>query len=187
MSPGGHAVTTAAVCGAAWWLTRSLPGSEAFGLVGGLGAGGFFIDVDHAVDYLVFEPHPRELTVGAFLRHYLEARVKRAVLVLHSYELFVLLGLLAFWLDALSLWGYLFGALMHLGLDIARNGECRPRSIAAFYSFGYRLVHRFDADRMLGPAIELRAPRNVWAAVLRGAHPPVGEALQEPTSSTVIG
>ena len=85
MSPGGHLVTTLAACGATAVVTGSLT------LTVGVAAGGFLIDVDHAVDYVFFD-RQRDLRPGAFLRYYLEGRVQRAVLVLHSYELFALLG-----------------------------------------------------------------------------------------------
>jgi len=78
MSPGGHLVTTVTACAAAAATTESWP------LVAGLAAGGFWIDVDHAIDYVVFE-RQRDLRPGAFLRYYLEGRVRRTVLALHDY------------------------------------------------------------------------------------------------------
>ncbi len=156
MSPGGHLLTTAAACAAAAALTGSLP------LTAGIAVGGFLIDVDHALDYVLVERQV-DLRPAAFLRYYMEHRVRRVVLVLHSYELFALLIALAWWLATPLLWGYLLGALMHLSLDIRFNGESTPRSIGAFYSFAYRLAHRFDARVLLGegtPAV----PRTFWAA-----------------------
>jgi hypothetical protein len=44
MSPGGHLVTTLAACAAGAAYSHSWP------LVAGIAAGGFLIDVDHAVD-----------------------------------------------------------------------------------------------------------------------------------------
>src|SRR5712691_11982645 len=122
MSPGGHLVTTVAACAASVVLTRDLPMADTIALAGGIATGGFLIDVDHAIDYVLVE-RQRDLRPGAFLRYYLEGRVRRTVLVLHSYELFVLLGLLAWRLDLLPLTGYLMGALMHLALDLVFNGE----------------------------------------------------------------
>jgi hypothetical protein len=138
-------VTTAAACAAVGYATGSLP------LAAAVGAGGFLIDLDHAVDYVVFE-RQRDLRPGAFLRYYVEGRIRRAVLVLHSYELFAALALLAWLTEATLLSGYLVGALMHLGLDIIFNGRVTPYSIAAFYSFTYRAWHRFDASTLLGIA-----------------------------------
>lgn len=88
MSPGGHLGTTVlAGCGAAM-VTGSLP------FTAGVVAGGFLIDLDHLADYLVIE-RQRDLRPGAFLHFYLEGRARRVVLILHAYELFGLLGLIA--------------------------------------------------------------------------------------------
>jgi hypothetical protein len=176
MSPGGHLVTTAAACVAAATLTESLP------LTAAVFAGGFLIDVDHAVDYVLFEKQ-RDLRPGAFLRYYLSGRVQRAVLVLHSYELFALLGLAAWWTDSLLLWGYLMGALLHLSLDLIFNGEYMPRSISAFYSFGYRLAHRFSMPSLLGIRDEFAVPANFWSAFFRGAKPPAARETAIPAGS----
>ncbi len=90
MSPGGHLVTTAIACAGIYAGTGSLA------LVAGLAAGGFLIDVDHIFDYVVFE-RQRDLRPSAFLKYYLEGRVRLVVLPLHSYELLAVLTLLA-WL-----------------------------------------------------------------------------------------
>jgi hypothetical protein len=162
MSPGGHLITTAAACAASMAYTGSLE------LTAVIAAGGFLIDLDHAVDYVLFE-RQRDLRPGAFMRYYLDGRIRHAVLVLHSYELFGLLGLLAWWTDALPLWGYLLGALMHLGLDVSFNGKYSPYSIAAFYSFSYRMAHGFRAEELLGRTTELRVPGQFWTAFFTGA------------------
>ena len=155
MSPGGHLVTTTAASAATAYATGSLP------LAGAVFAGGFLIDLDHVADYVVFE-RQRDLRPGAFLRYYVEGHIRRAVLVLHSYELFVALAALAWWTQSILLSGYLVGALMHLALDIVFNGRITPYSIAAFYSFTYRLAHRFDAQALLGIA-ERAQGGSFWA------------------------
>ena len=170
MSPGGHLLTTLAACAGSAFLTRRLPQAQSLALTAGIAAGGFLIDVDHGLDYLVFEGQ-RDLRPGTFLRYHLERRMKRVVLALHSYELFAGLGFLAWWLDVPALWGYLMGALMHLALDITFNGELIPRSISAFYSFTYRLAHRFDAVALLGPPGGVAAPEHFWPAFFMGAVP----------------
>lgn len=161
VSPGGHLVTTVLAASGVAAATGSLP------LTVGVAIGGFLIDVDHLADYLVIE-RQRDLRPRAFLRFYLEGRARRVVLVLHSYELFAFLGLMAWWQASLALCGYLMGALMHVAFDVVFNGKLTPRSIWAFYSFGYRLAHRFDAVALFG-----RDPRDVpassWAAFFVGA------------------
>ena len=169
MSPGGHLVTTAAACATAAVVT----GDAAF--TAAVAVGGFLIDVDHAVDYVLFE-RQRDLRPDAFLRYYLEGRTQRLVLALHSYELFAVLALAAWWSGAAGLWGYLTGALMHLALDLAFNGEMTPKSIVPFYSFGYRLAHRFDAHALLGPVDAGPAPAGFWTAFFQGVRPVDGTA-----------
>ena len=97
MSPGGHLVTTALACAAVY------AGTESVALTAGLAAGGFLIDVDHAVDYVLFE-RQRDLRPGSFLRYYLDGKVQRVVLVLHSYELLVLLAAIAWLTNVEWLW-----------------------------------------------------------------------------------
>jgi hypothetical protein len=156
MSPGGHLVTTAAACAVA-------AVHQQWGLAAGLAAGGFWIDVDHAVDYVVFEGQ-RDLRPGAFLRHYTEGRMHRAVLVLHSWELFALLVALAWTTGVSWLVGYVAGGLMHLVLDLVYNGRYTPYSIVMFYSFIYRAAHRFDATRLLGESPPRPAAHGFWHA-----------------------
>ena len=162
MSPGGHLVTTAAACAATAALTGNVT------LTAAIAVGGFLIDVDHAVDYVLFE-RQRDLRPGVFLRYYLEGRTRHFVLALHSYELFALLALAAWWTGAVWLWGYLAGGLMHLALDLLVNGELTPRSIVPFYSFGYRLAHRFDAAALLGHPNTAPSPAGFWMAFFQGA------------------
>jgi hypothetical protein len=161
MSPGGHLLTTFAAC------TAAAVATESWALTAGIAVGGFLIDVDHAFDYVVFD-RQRNLRPGAFLRYYLEGRVRRLVLVLHSWELMTLLAVVAWMMPLPWLVGYLLGASMHLALDLAFNGEVVPRSILAFYSFSYRAAHRFDARALLGVPLRPAGDR-FWAAFFRGA------------------
>ena len=164
MSPGGHFVTTALACAVA-----AATGSPALAV--GVAVGGFFIDVDHAVDYVLFD-RQRDLRPAIFLRYYQEGRAQRLVLALHSYELFTVLAGLAWWLQAPWLVGYLIGGLMHLALDIAFNGKLTPRSIWAFYSFVHRACHGFSARVLLGEPRRNPASRHFWVDFFRGSAPP---------------
>ena len=163
MSPGGHLVTTAVASAA----TGIATGSPA--LAAAVAAGGFFIDIDHFVDYVLFE-RQRDLRPSAFLHYYVDGHVRHAVLMLHSYELFAVLLALAWWTGSALLSGYLVGALLHLALDITFNGRITPYSIVAFYSFTYRLVHRFDAVQLLGIA-EHPTTAGFWTTFFRNAPP----------------
>jgi len=71
-------------------------------------------------------------------------------------------------IDSLWLAGYLAGAVMHLALDIAFNGRLTPKNIFAFYSFGYRLAHRFDAEALFG-STRLIVPESFWRSFFLGA------------------
>lgn len=161
MSPGGHAATTVVASAAAVLLSGSLPLATAVAL------GGFFIDIDHAVDYVLFNGQ-RDLRPAVFLRYYLEARPDRVVLALHSWELFALLAAIAWWTGWPLLWGYLGGAAMHLLLDIAFNGQLIPTNIVAFYSFAYRAAHGFNGAALQGPR-DRAVPGKFWAAFFKGA------------------
>lgn len=156
MSPGGHLLTSLGAGAVAAALGAPLA------LTAGIVVGGFLIDVDHALDYVLVE-RQRDFRPHAFLRYYMGGQVRRVVLVLHAYETFVLVAALAWWLQATALWGYLLGGLMHLGLDLRFNGAQTPRSIVAFYAFSYRLAHHFDTARLLGTG-DRPLPRGFWAA-----------------------
>jgi hypothetical protein len=56
-------VTTLAACAATATATGSVP------LTLGVAAGGFLIDVDHALDYVLFDGQ-RDLRPASFLRYY---------------------------------------------------------------------------------------------------------------------
>ena len=133
------------------------------------------------MDYVAFE-RQRDLRPGVFLRYYLEGRTQRLVLALHSYELFALLALAAWWSGAVWLWGYLAGGLMHLALDLIFNGELTPRSIVPFYSFAYRLSHRFEAQALLGDLETAPSPFAFWAAFFQGVTP-----AHRAAPSTLVG
>ena len=142
MSPTGHLLTTASVC----VFSHALGGSAQ--ITTGLFLGGFLIDVDHYFDYVVFEQQ-RSLNPMRFLDYYLECKLKRAILILHSYELMAMLWLLAALTHNRLLIGYLGGAMMHLALDIYFNGQHTLREPFYFYSFLYRRSKRFLASRMI--------------------------------------
>ena len=169
MSPGGHLVTTVAACAASVVLTRNLPMADTVALASGIAVGGFLIDVDHAIDYVLVE-RQRNLRPSVFLNYYVEGRMHRTVLVLHSYELFAVLIAAMLWLNCLPLTGYVLGALMHLTLDLMFNAELTPRSIAAFYCFTYRAAHRFETVALLGSP-DLRPPSAFWTTFFAGAQP----------------
>jgi hypothetical protein len=162
MSPGGHLVTTALACAAAYAGTGSVE------LAAGLAAGGFLIDLDHVFDYLVFE-RQRDLRPSAFVRYYLEGRCRRVVLLLHSYELFASL-LLTAWLSHRDwLWGYVFGMALHLPLDIIFNGRLVPGGLVRFYSFACRARAGFLAERFADASRLAPLEEGFWVSFFMGA------------------
>jgi hypothetical protein len=161
MSPGGHLVTTAATCAVVYAGT----GSPA--LTAGLAAGGFLIDVDHVVDYVLFE-RQRDLRPGSFLRYYVNGRAQRVVLVLHSYELLVLLAAIAWGTGIEWLWGWVFGMLLHLPLDVIFNGKFASSGLVHFYSFIVRARAGFRADRFTDRARRPVPDDAFWSAFFKG-------------------
>ena len=123
--------------------------------------------MDHVADYLLVERR-RALTPAAFLRDYMEGRARRTVVALHSYEVFLVLAALAWWLDSTWLAGYLAGGAMHLVLDIGFNGRLTPRSIFAFYSLGFRWARDFDAEALFGSEPRI-VPAGFWRSFFLGA------------------
>ena len=189
MSPGGHLVTTVLACGAVYGVTGSSP------LTAGLAAGGFFIDVDHVLDYVLFERRFR-FSPRAFLRHYLEGRARRLVLILHSWELMGLLALTALMTGSVWLWGYVLGMALHLPLDVKFNGRMTNQSLVPFYSFVYRWRRGFLSSRLIEQKPLARLHEGFWVIFFRGARlrnpqvhsvhqPPLAErVLRSPASST---
>jgi hypothetical protein len=169
MSPGGHLVTSAIACAAVYAGTESLP------LTAGLAAGGFLIDVDHVVDYVLFE-RQRDLRPGSFLRYYLNGKAQRVVLVLHSYELLVLLAAVAWYTNVDWLWGWVFGMLLHLPLDIVFNGKFASGGLVHFYSFIVRARAGFRADRFTDRPRRPVSAESFWAAFFKAGQVEDGAA-----------
>jgi hypothetical protein len=143
MMPGGHLATSLALSGVAYAFTGSLE------LAAACIAGGFLIDVDHYLDYLVFERQWRRPSPVDFLRYYFRYSPKKLVLPLHSAELMTLL-LVVMWVRPMPwLIGYWLGALMHLILDVLINGENALRRPVLFYIFSYRASKAFAAGELL--------------------------------------
>jgi hypothetical protein len=145
MMPGGHLATSVALSAAAWTST----GSPA--LAAGCLAGGFLIDCDHYLDYLLFEGQWRRPGPSSFLNYYFSRVPLRVVLPLHSLELMSVLAVLCYVRPEPLLAGYLAGAGMHLVFDILVNGSHVLRSPVLFYCFAYRARHRFSSARMMDP------------------------------------
>lgn len=174
MSPGGHLVTTAVACAAVY------AGTESAALTAGLAAGGFLIDVDHVVDYVLVE-RQRDLRPSSFLKYYLDGKARRVVLVLHSYELLVLLAALAWVTRVECLWGWVFGMMLHLPLDIIFNGKFASGGLVHFYSFLVRARAGFLSERFTDRARRPVSDEGFWTAFFQGA-----QVASEPAGSAAL-
>src|SRR5206468_945481 len=137
MMPGGHLATALALSGAAYAATGS-PEAAA-----GCFAGGFLIDADHYLDYLVFEKQWRRPGPLSFLRYYFTNSPRKAVLPLHSMELMGILLAVILIHPLPLLAGYWLGAAMHITFDILINGEYALKRAFCFYFFAYRVSKKF--------------------------------------------
>lgn len=145
MMPGGHLATSFLLGSAAYAYTRSAP------LAAGCMLGGFLIDFDHYLDYLIFERQWRRPSPASFLRYYFTYKAQKMVLPLHSLELMTLLAGIAAFQPHPILIGYWIGAAMHLLFDMLINGGHVLKRPVLFYLFGYRAFHRFRLKMLLDP------------------------------------
>src|SRR5262249_17003556 len=143
MMPGGHLATSLALSGVAYVSTGSIEAAA------GCFAGGFLIDVDHYLDYMVFERQWRRPGPLSFLRYYFTFRPRTLVLPLHSVEFMTILFLIILAHPWPLLVGYWVGALMHLILYVLVNGEHATKRAILFYFFAHRAVNRFAAENLL--------------------------------------
>jgi len=99
---------------------------------------GIFIDLDHIHDYIREVGFP--FKVKEFFKAAYHGELTRWMLVLHSWELLFLLGMIA-WHTNWNSWvtGILIGFSYHIILDKLYNGE---RLIT--YSFIWRWKHNFE-------------------------------------------
>ena len=135
--PGGHLSTSLALSTATYYVTGSAEAAA------GSFAGGFLIDVDHYLDYIVFEKQWRRPDPVSFLRYYFTNRPRTLVLPLHSAELMTVLLAVILAHPWPLLVGYWVGAAMHLIFDVLVNGEHALKRAVCFYIFSYRAYHRF--------------------------------------------
>ena len=109
------------------------------------------------------------LRPSAFLKYYLEGRVRRVVLPLHSYELLAFLIVLAWVTNREWLWGYVLGMALHLPLDIVFNGRLVPGGLVHFYSFAVRARAGFLAEHFADPTRLAPLADNFWVSFFKGS------------------
>ena len=139
MKTSVHISTSALLTAAVYAYSRSFP-EAASCLVSGV-----LIDLDHVIDFLLFSGErfsPMKFyswcTVGCW---------QRITLIFHSYELFGILCVVAYYLDIVVLWGMVWGAGLHLLLD--QLGNIRTFRLSPwFYLLGYRIAKGFRRDKL---------------------------------------
>jgi hypothetical protein len=137
----GHILTSATAIGIAFGVTRSISLSL------GVAIGSLLLDADHFLDYLFIDDQ-RSLNPIRFLKYYSKRFPPRRVLLLHSYELLIILLSFAFLTSSKALGGFATGAFIHLVADILPRSNRSIGSRIKLYSFIYRWHHGFNSSRL---------------------------------------
>lgn len=106
---------------------------------------GVFIDIDHIFDFLVFSGE--RYSIQNFNSWCYEMRWTKITLIFHSYELFILLGFIAYYTRSKATLGILCGAVIHVLLDQFSNLKYFKLS-PWFYFITYRAIKGFKKDNM---------------------------------------
>ncbi|MFY9611813.1 MAG: hypothetical protein WAU45_24770 [Blastocatellia bacterium] len=151
-----HFWSSLAAGGALYWAT----GSSA--ALAGAMLGGFAIDADHVVDQWWSIRRGAALSSGKAAgdatargeasrvhRYFQRRKLVRLPLIFHSYELLVVLIVLAASAGTPFLVGLLSGYVLHLALDLARHHHEFVSPL--FYSLSYRLARGFQRERLIKP------------------------------------
>jgi hypothetical protein len=139
MKTSAHISTSALLAAAVYAYSRSVPEATSC-LVSGV-----LIDLDHLVDFHLFSGE--RFSIANFFSWCNEARWQRIILILHSYELFGILCVVAYYLNSAVLRGVVWGAGLHLLLD--QLGNLRTFRLSPwFYLLGYRIAMGFRRDKL---------------------------------------
>jgi hypothetical protein len=139
----GHVLTSVTAIGIAFAVTRSISLSL------GVAVGSLLLDADHFLDYVLIDDQ-RSINPIRFLRYYGNYFPPRRVLLLHSYELLIVLLAFAFLTSSLALGGFAAGAFIHLFADIVPRSNRSIWSRIQLYSLIYRWHHGFNSRRLYG-------------------------------------
>lgn len=138
MRPLGHALISLMAGGALYNYSRSLAGLLWF-LIPSI-----FIDIDHYIDYI------RERGVVFDLRKvyrgfkYGHMEFKKIMIILHSYELLIVLWLVVFLFDLNIMWKYAAAGLtLHLFIDQLSNP-----SLSFAYFLWFRAMNKFETKKI---------------------------------------
>ena len=122
--------------------------------------GGFLIDADHVIDQwwtitreapllnrAVVKPVDKSNMQGLVRQYFRRRKLLRLILILHSYELFFILGVCSFIYKTPFLIGLSCGYALHLALDLWRHHH--EFTSPLFYFLFYRALHRFKREELI--------------------------------------
>lgn len=136
-------VCTSTLLGAALYAHTGSWQVAAAGLVSGV-----LIDVDHIFDFLIFSGEA--FSVRNLFSWCDDGRWERISLPFHSYELYLLAGLITYFRPSPIMAGVLCGTGLHLLLDQFGNRYLAPRFSVSlwFYFFAFRFSVGFRKERL---------------------------------------
>jgi hypothetical protein len=106
---------------------------------------GILIDIDHLFDFLVFSRE--KFSIKGFFSWFYETRWEKTTILLHSYELYLVLCIVTFFYSNDILIGFLLGGGLHLMLDqigVRNYGSSSPM----YYFLAYRCSVGFQKNKM---------------------------------------
>ena len=103
---------------------------------------GIFIDLDHILDYFLYEKKIK-LDIKDFFYKCEALILNKVYLLLHSYELIIILAILAYFTNDYIVLGLLVGFGTHIMLDLVAN-----KVHFLGYSFIFRLINRFNSKKI---------------------------------------
>ena len=103
---------------------------------------GIFIDLDHILDYFLYEKKIK-LDIKDFFYKCEALILNKVYLLLHSYELIIILAILAYFTNDYIVLGLLIGFGTHIMLDLAAN-----KVHFLGYSFIFRLINKFNSKKI---------------------------------------
>ena len=141
MSPVSHAVISAVTSVAFGYMTKSCPGAWVCFL------SGIFIDLDHHLDYYL---NKKELPLNykKLLSFCEKEKAGKPYLILHSYELLLLLGFWIYYLHLGPLWG---GLAVGITVHMIADQFCNPVRPLGYFLI-YRIRHGFSREKLLTEA-----------------------------------
>ncbi len=107
------------------------------------------VDIDHALDFLIFSAE--KFSIKNLFVWCEQAKWERVTLIFHSYELYFLLGVIAYYFPSDILKGLMLGLGMHFLLDQIWNCHLRKdyHLTPWFYFLTYLIFAGFHKDNLL--------------------------------------